>query len=90
MKFDLQGYQEVYGQSTVSYQCFDQNYVYSIKSQFPLYPQMEMKKMEMIKDMIPSGVSVLSIHCGIGLMGLSMDNEVVAIDEKNYHIKDMG
>lgn len=87
-EFDLQGYKKVYGQSTVSYQCFGQNYVYSIKSQFPLYPHMEVKKMDIIKEMIPSDVSVLSIQCGIGLMELSMDNKIVAIDEKNYHIKD--
>jgi len=87
-EFDLQGYKKLYGQSTVSYRLFNQQYVYSIKSEFPVNPAMEEKKLELIKSMIPSDASVLSLYCGIGLMELSMDNPIVAIDEKNYHIKD--
>lgn len=87
-EFDMQGYTKLYGQSTVPYTLFDQQYVYSIKSEFPANPAMEEKKLSLIKSMIPSGADVLSLQCGIGLMELSMDNQIVAIDEKNYHIKD--
>lgn len=87
-EFDLQGYTKLYGQSTVPYTLFDQQYVYSIKSEFPVNPAMEEKKLSIIKSMIPSNADVLSLQCGIGLMELSMDNQIVAIDEKNYHIKD--
>ncbi|MDE6952998.1 MAG: 23S rRNA (uracil(1939)-C(5))-methyltransferase RlmD [Erysipelotrichales bacterium] len=86
--FELQGYKKIYGQSTLPYQAFDQQYVYSMKSDFPVHPEMELKKLEIIKSFIPTNASVLSLHCGIGLMELSMNNDIVAIDEKNYHIKD--
>lgn len=59
-----------------------------MKSEFPINPDMEMTKMEIIKSFVQEHETILSIHCGIGLMELSMDNEIIAIDEKNYHIKD--
>lgn len=86
--FELQGYKKIYGSSTLPYQAFDQQYVYSMKSEFPINPQMELKKLEIMKSMISSHQSVLSLNCGIGLMELSMNNDIVAVDEKNYHIKD--
>ncbi len=87
-EFELQGYKKVYGQSTLPFSCFNQQYVYSVKSEFPINPEMEMKKMDIIKSFIPQDASVLSLYCGIGLMEMSMDNPIVAIDDKNYHIRD--
>mgnify|MGYP001499001909 CR=1 FL=1 len=87
-EFEAQGYTKLYGKSKVQYQCFDQQYLYSIKSQYPVYPEMEEVKMEIIKSFIQPQASMLSLNCGIGIMELSMDNEIVAIDEKNYHIQD--
>jgi len=86
--FDLQGYKKIYGQSTLPFQCMDQQYVYSIKSEFPIHPIMEEKKLRIIKSFIPSDATVLSVRCGIGLLELALDNEVIGIDEKKYHIKD--
>ncbi len=86
--FELQGYKKIYGQSTLPFSCFNQQYVYSIKSEFPIHPLMEEKKLSMIKSFISLDKSVLSIGCGIGLLELSLENEVVGIDEKKYHIKD--
>lgn len=86
--FQLQGYKKIYGQSTLPFQCFDQQYLYSIKSEFPINPYMEKKKLEIMKSFIPQDASVLSLYCGIGLLELSLDNDVVGIDDKNYHIKD--
>lgn len=87
-EFEAQGYKKVYGHSKLSCQFFDHQYLYSMKSQYPIYPEMEVKKMEIIKAMIPSHESVLSLNCGVGVMELSMDNKIVAIDSKNYHIQD--
>ncbi|WP_270640129.1 23S rRNA (uracil(1939)-C(5))-methyltransferase RlmD [Longibaculum muris] len=87
-EFELQGYKKVYGQSTLPFHCFDQQYLYSVKSEFPINPEMEKTKLEIIRSMIPAQATVLSLNCGIGLLELAIDNEVVAIDEKNYHIKD--
>lgn len=86
--FEQQGYKKIYGQSTLPFQCFEQQYLYSIKSEFPINPEMEMKKLDIMKSFIPENTSVLSLNCGIGLLELSLSQHVVAIDDKNYHIKD--
>lgn len=86
--FEQQGYKKIYGQSTLPFQCFEQQYLYSIKSEFPINPEMEMKKLDIMKSFIPENTSVLSLNCGIGLLELSLSQHVVAIDGKNYHIKD--
>lgn len=87
-EFELQGYKKVYGQSTLSFQYANQQYLYSVKSEFPINPDMEKIKLDIIRSFIPNDASVLSLNCGVGLLELSLDNEVIAIDEKNYHIKD--
>lgn len=87
-EFELQGYKKVYGVSTVPFQCFNQRYLFSMKADSPIFPEMEIKKMEIIKTMIPVDASVLSLYCGVGLMELSMNNSIVAIDDKNYNIRD--
>lgn len=86
--FELQGYKKIYGQAMLPFLCFDQQYLYSVKSEFPIYPMMEEKKLDIIKSFIPSEAHVLSIGCGVGLLELSIHNSVVGIDDKNYHIKD--
>ena len=86
--FDLQGFKKIYGSSTLTFECFNQKYIYSVKSEFPINPVMEAKKLEIIKSFIPHDASVLSINCGVGLLELAIDNHVVGIDDKNYHIKD--
>ena len=77
-EFEQQGYKKIYGQSTLPFQCFEQQYLYSIKSEFPINPEMEMKKLDIIKSFIPDNTSVLSLNCGIGLLELSL----------NHHVKD--
>ncbi|WP_028043128.1 23S rRNA (uracil(1939)-C(5))-methyltransferase RlmD [Candidatus Stoquefichus massiliensis] len=87
-EFELQGYKKVYGLSTLPFQYANQQYLYSVKSDFPVNPVMEKVKLDMIRSFIPEDALVLSLNCGIGLLELSMNNEIVVIDEKNYHIKD--
>lgn len=86
--FELQGYKKMYGLSTLPFQYANQQYLYSVKSDFPVNPEMEKVKLDIIRSFIPEDASVLSLNCGIGLLELSMNNSVVAIDEKNYHIRD--
>ena len=87
-EFEAQGYAKLHGNSKVAYKFYDQQYLYSIKSEFPVNPEMEKTKMDIIKSFINEDESVISLNCGIGVMELSMDNEIVAIDPKNYHIQD--
>ncbi len=87
-EFEAQGYAKLYGNSKVAYKFFNQQYLYSIKSEFPVNPEMEKTKMETIRSFVDEGESVISLYCGIGVMELAMDNEIVAVDNKNYHIQD--
>ena len=66
-QFEMQGYKKVYGQSILPFSCFDQQYLYSVKSEFPVFPQMEQKKMEMIASMLSPGSQILSLNCGIDI-----------------------
>jgi len=86
--FEKQGYKKIYGESHMAYQYENQQYLYSVKSEFPMNPEMENTKLNIIRSFIPCQAQVLSLNCGIGLMELSMNNEIIAIDEKNYHIQD--
>lgn len=87
-EFELQGYKKIYGESKLPFTCFHQQYLYSIKSDFPINPEMEKNKLEIIRSMIQSEQSLISLYCGIGLLELSLDNDIVAVDDKNYHVKD--
>lgn len=87
-EFEMQGFSKLYGHSTVAFEYQGQKYLYSMKSEYPIYPEMEKVKLDIIRSFIIPDASVLSLGCGIGLLELSIDNPVVAIDEKNYHIKD--
>lgn len=87
-EFELQGFKKIYGVSTLPFECLGHKYLFSVKSEFPVNPEMEKKKLDIIKSFVPENAFVLSLYCGIGMMELSMNNEIVAIDEKNYHIKD--
>ena len=87
-QFEMQGYKKVYGQSYLPFECFGQKYLYSVKSEFPVYPEMEKRKLELIRSLLSDHSNILSLNCGIGLLELSLDQDIVAIDEKNYHIKD--
>ena len=87
-QFEMQGYKKAYGQSYLPFQCFDQKYLYSIKSEFPVYPQMEKIKLDTIRSLLSENSKILSLNCGIGLLELSLKQNIVAVDEKNYHIHD--
>ena len=88
-QFEMQGYKKVYGQSYLPFECFGQKYLYSVKSEFPVYPEMEKRKLELIRSLLDDDSKILSLNCGIGLLELSLKQNIVAVDEKNYHIKDV-
>ncbi|MEG0685259.1 MAG: 23S rRNA (uracil(1939)-C(5))-methyltransferase RlmD [Coprobacillus sp.] len=86
--FELQGFSKIYGKSNMEFECFDQQYLYSVKSQFPVNPEMEKEKLNIMKSLITKPGDVLSLGCGVGILELALDNKVIAVDDKNYHIKD--
>lgn len=86
--FELQGFKKIYGKSNMEFEWFNQQYLYSVKSQFPVNPEMEKEKLNIMKSMITKTGDVLSLYCGVGILELALDNKVIALDDKNYHIKD--
>ena len=86
--FELLGYKKMYGISNMPWRVFDQNILYSVKSEFPVNPEMEIKIMEKIKSMVKPEDFVLSLYCHVGALELSMPNQIVAIDERKYRIAD--
>ena len=41
-----------------------------------------------MKAMLEDSNKIISLNCGIGLLEMELDQEVIAIDEKKYHIED--
>ncbi|MFV0395627.1 MAG: TRAM domain-containing protein [Coprobacillaceae bacterium] len=86
--FEEVGYTKVFGNTRLDFQHHGKKYLVSVKSKladnFPMY----LKRNEEITKMAYDSEKILSLHCGIGLLELNMDKEIVAIDEKNYHIED--
>lgn len=86
--FKLQGYKRIYGESQLPFSCFDHTYFFSMKSEFPIYPEIEKLKLEKIKSLIPSQANIISLYCQTGMLELSLHQSIVAIDDKDYHIQD--
>lgn len=86
--FELQGFKKIYGKSNMEFECFNQQYLYSVKAQFSINPEMEKEKLNIMKSLITKTGPVLSLYCGVGVLELALDNEVIAIDDKNFNIKD--
>lgn len=86
--FDSQGYKKVYGASNMKYEFLDQKYLFSIKSVFPINPEMEELKLGLMKSLIGENKRILSLSCGNGVLELALNNDVEAVDENRYHIDD--
>lgn len=85
--FDLRGYTKLYGDSTFTFDCLDNTYQVSIKADYPINPIQEEVKLSMIQSMIGEG-DILSLNCGIGVLELSLDNDIIAVDERKENISD--
>ena len=46
------------------------------------------KQNQTIKSLVQDSQKIISLNCGIGLLELNLDQEIVAIDEKRYQIDD--
>ncbi len=85
--FDKKGYTLLYGDSKFSFDCLNQQYQISIKADYPINPEAEETKLSLIQSMIDEG-SILSLNCGIGVLELALDNDIIAIDERKENIQD--
>ncbi|MCD7950371.1 MAG: 23S rRNA (uracil(1939)-C(5))-methyltransferase RlmD [Erysipelotrichaceae bacterium] len=85
--FDMKGYTKLYGDSKLSFECLKQPYEISIKADYPINPEMEEVKLSLIQSMIDEG-DILSLNCGMGLLELALDHDIVAVDEKKENIQD--
>lgn len=88
-EFDESGYTKLYGITRMEMVNDNQKYLVSVKSHLPENMPIYFKQINAIKTMLKDSKRIISLNCGIGLLESNLDNEeVVAIDEKKYHIED--
>lgn len=87
-EFDELGYSKLYGFTRLELHDNKNKYLVSVKSKLPENLETMWKCHQTIKTMIQDSQKVISLNCGIGLLELNLDQEVVAIDEKRYQIED--
>lgn len=86
--FDEAGYTKLHGLSRVELYNDNKKYLVSIKSRLPENMPIYFKQIQTIKTMIKDSSKIISLNCGIGLLEDNLNQEVIAIDEKRYHIED--
>ena len=88
-EFDELGYTKLFGPSRLELNVEDKKYLVSVKSKLPENMPVYFKQLKVIKSMLQDSHKVISLNCGIGLLEASLQQEeVIAIDEKKYHIED--
>jgi len=87
-EFEEVGYTKVFGKTLLEWYHQDKKYMVSIKSRLADNITMYEKRNNEILKMLEDSQNVISLHCGIGVLELQMEQTVIAIDEKQYHIED--
>lgn len=86
--FEEQGYKKIFGNTKNEYMYNGQKYLVSIKSHLPHNQEAYEIKNKVMKTMLKDSQRIISLNCQLGILELSLDQEVVAIDEKRDHIED--
>lgn len=86
--FDEVGYTKVFGNTRLEMYHEDKKYLVSVKSKLAENLPAYIKRNDEILKMLENSKRIVSLHCGMGMLELQSDKEIVAIDEKNYHIED--
>ena len=86
--FDTKGYKLIGGNSKLSFNYKDFKYVISQKSDYPINLDSTIVKNNYIKSLINKDDSVLSVNCGIGLLELDLDQNVIGLDSRKENIED--
>lgn len=87
-EFEELGYTKEYGHTRLELEDEGQKYLVSVKSALPENIEMFLKKNHEISKMLKDSKKILSLNCGLGLIELQSDKEIVAIDEKRHYIED--
>ena len=87
-EFDELGYSKLYGATRLELHDDKNQYLVSVKSKLPENIEMMWKQNQTIKSLVQDSQKIISLNCGIGLLELNLDQEIVAIDEKRYQIDD--
>lgn len=87
-EFDNAGYTKLYGLSRLEMLTDERKYLVSVKSKLPENIAIYNEQIKQMKKMLENSEKIISLNCGIGLLEMQLDQEVVAIDEKKYHIED--
>lgn len=88
-EFDETGYSKLYGSSRLEMYHDDKKYLVGIKTKLPENIDMMWKENQIVKTMVKDSQKIISINCKAGFLELNLDQEeIIAIDEKKYHIED--
>lgn len=87
-EFDELGYSKLFGATRLELYNEEAKYLVSVKSVLPENIEMMWKQYQVMKSMAKDSQNIISLNCGIGLLELNMDQNIVAVDEKKYHIED--
>ena len=87
--FDESGYTKLYGSTRLEMIHDQKKYLIGIKSKLPENQGMIWQENRVVTKMVENSQKIISLNCGVGFLELNLDQEdVVAIDAKNYHIED--
>lgn len=88
-EFDELGYTKLFGASRLELYNEDKKYLVSVKSKLPENMLVYYKQINCIKSMLQDSKKIISLNCGIGILESDLNHEeIIAIDEKKYHIED--
>lgn len=85
-EFDELGYSKLYGATRLELHDDKNQYLVSVKSKLPENIEMMWKQNQTIKSLVQDSQKIISLNCGIGLLELNLDQEIVAIDEKDIKL----
>ena len=86
--FEQQGYKKIFGNMKNEFIYDNHKYLVSIKSHMPNNLEAYQVINKVIKTMVKDSQKIISLNSQLGILELSLDQEVIAIDDKQEHIDD--
>ncbi|MGN1181754.1 MAG: 23S rRNA (uracil(1939)-C(5))-methyltransferase RlmD [Faecalibacillus sp.] len=86
--FEVQGYKKIFGNMKNEFVYDNHKYLVSIKSHLPHNLEAYQIINKVIKTMVKDSHKIISLNSQLGILELSLDQEVIAIDDKKEHIDD--
>ena len=84
--FESQGYKKIFGNTKEEFICDGKKYIMSVKTTLPDHLESFEIRNKIVKTMVKGSKKIISINCENGILEMNLDQEVVAIDEKNKFV----